>query len=156
MSLHGFQSYLLECKKQLIVACSNTKYEYRSLSHTAAKIAWLQILLKDLHIYISYPPIIWCDNISAISLTSNPVFHVHTKYIEIDYHYVWENVIFKALGIRYISTQNQITNIFTKGLPSSWFQVLKNKLLIRDHPISLREGNDSERIQPLSQPIRQL
>ena len=37
---------------------------------------------------LSKVPDLWCDDISAISLASNPVFHAHTKHVEIDYHYI--------------------------------------------------------------------
>ena len=35
----------------------------------------------------------WCDNVSALAIASNPVFHACTKHIEVDYHFVQERVL---------------------------------------------------------------
>jgi hypothetical protein len=55
-------------KKQHIVSRSSTEVEYKSLSLTIAKLFWLRMLLKELHISLPSPPIIWCDNSSALVL----------------------------------------------------------------------------------------
>lgn len=49
------------------------------LYHTAIEIYWVRILLRELYIFLPSCPRIWCDNISAISLASNPIFHARTK-----------------------------------------------------------------------------
>ncbi|XP_028082737.1 uncharacterized protein LOC114284061 [Camellia sinensis] len=60
-------------KKQPTVARSSTEAEYRSLAQATAKVSWLKMLIADMHVPLSIPTV-WCDNISAISLVSNPVF----------------------------------------------------------------------------------
>jgi hypothetical protein len=75
-------------KKQHIVSRSSTEAEYRSLSLTTAELFWLRMLLKELQISLPSPPVIWCDNSSALALASNPVFHARTKHIEVDVHFI--------------------------------------------------------------------
>ena len=87
------------------------------------------MILKDLGAFLSLPPILWCDNVFALALASNPIFHAHTKHIEVDYHYICEKVLTKELKINFISTLDQLANIFTKGLPSPWFPDLASKLI---------------------------
>ena len=70
-------------KKQTTVARSSTKVEYRALANTTAELAWLQILFKELRSFLSHVPILWCDNVSAIALASNPVFHAKRKHIDV-------------------------------------------------------------------------
>ncbi|XP_028088136.1 uncharacterized protein LOC114288742 [Camellia sinensis] len=61
-------------KKQFTVSHSSTKAKYRSMAYTTAELCWLQQLLRDFSIPCSVPPVLWCDNISAMALASNPVF----------------------------------------------------------------------------------
>lgn len=56
------------------------------------------------------------DNISAVSLASNPVFHARTKHIEANYHYIHGQVVRKQINVRYVSTKKRVANIFTRGL----------------------------------------
>lgn len=59
---------------------------------------------------------LWHDNIGATYLTSNLVFHVHTKYIEIDYHFFREQVASSNILVIFVSSKDQLANIFTKPL----------------------------------------
>lgn len=86
-------------KKQHTIARSSTEAEYRSLAHTAADVTWLQQLLVELHVSSSQIPVVWCDNLSAIALASNPIFHARTKHVEIDYHFIREKVLAKQIVV---------------------------------------------------------
>ena len=82
-----------------------------------------------LRIFLPYIPILWCDNVSAIALASNPVFHSRTKRIEVDYHYVRGCVLRRDLGVKFISGRDNFADIFTKPLPGPSFLLLRGKLL---------------------------
>ncbi|XP_058217465.1 uncharacterized mitochondrial protein AtMg00810-like [Rhododendron vialii] len=82
-------------KKQHTVARSSTEAEYRAMAHTAADLVWIQQLLTELKVPISPPHVLWCDNRFAIALANNPVFHARTKHIELDYHFIREQVLAK-------------------------------------------------------------
>uniref|UniRef100_A0A2N9E5R8 Integrase catalytic domain-containing protein n=1 Tax=Fagus sylvatica TaxID=28930 RepID=A0A2N9E5R8_FAGSY len=116
-------------KKQPTVSRSSTEAEYRSLAVGAAEVAWIRMLLSDLHVFLSECPLIWCDNTSAISLASNPVFHARTKHVEVDYHFVQERVVRGDLKVQFIPTVDQLADLLTKALPTPRFVQLANKLL---------------------------
>lgn len=122
-------------KKQHTVARSSTEAEYRSLESTAAEMSWLCQLFRDLHQPIPTCPTVWIDNISAMSLAMNPVFHARTKHIEVDYHFVRELVTRKLLNLQYVHTMDQVADIFTKALSPTRFKILQHKLSVR--PLSL-------------------
>ncbi|XP_028084752.1 uncharacterized protein LOC114285870 [Camellia sinensis] len=82
-------------KKQATVSRSSIEAEYRSMAHTAAELCWLQQVLKELSISYSSLSVLWCDNVYAMALASNPVFHACSKYIEIDCHFIRERVASK-------------------------------------------------------------
>ena len=119
-------------KKQSIVLRSRTKFEYRSLALTAAGLSWIRMVMKELKI----PPLIYCDNIIAIALASNPVYHARMKHVEVDYHFIREKVIRGDIQIRFDGTIDQLADIFTKGLNTVGFHQLMTKLHIIARPLS--------------------
>ena len=101
-------------KKQPTVSRSSTEAEYKALANGVAEAIWINSLLKELGVTRQRTPILWCDNLGATYLTANPVFHARTKHIEIDFHFVRERVAKGALDVRFISSSDQIADVFTK------------------------------------------
>jgi hypothetical protein len=71
---------------------------------------------------------LWCDNLGAKYLSSNPVFHVRTKHIEVDYHFVRERVSRKLLQIDFVTTGDQVADEFTKALSVRQLENFKHSL----------------------------
>ncbi|WVZ93845.1 hypothetical protein U9M48_039799 [Paspalum notatum var. saurae] len=82
-------------KRQTTVSRSSAEAEYRAVAHVVAESCWLRQLLAELHVSIASATIVYCDNVSAVYMTGNPVHHRRTKHIEIDIHFVREKI---ALG----------------------------------------------------------
>ena len=108
-------------RKQATVSRSSTKAEYKAVANATAELIWIQFFLRELKIPQKQPSVLWCDNIGATYLSSNPVFHARTKHIEVDYHFVRERVAQKLLLIKFISSKDQLADIFTKPLPQLQF-----------------------------------
>jgi hypothetical protein len=100
---------------------------------------WLMMLFKELHISLPTPPQLWCDNMGPITLAFNPIFHARTKHMEIDYHFTREKTLNNHLVAWYLSTHDQCVDIVTKGLSSTRFLLLCDKLMITTPTMSLRE-----------------
>ncbi|GJW90146.1 gag/pol polyprotein [Tanacetum coccineum] len=79
-------------RKQRTFSRSSTEAEYKALADIVAELTWLQALLHKLGIRSSSTLILWCDNLGATYLSTNPIFRAHTKHVEIDYHFVREKV----------------------------------------------------------------
>jgi hypothetical protein len=94
--------------------------------------------LGELGVSLPHPPILHCDNIGAMYLTSNPMFHARIKHIAIDYHFVRDKVDSKILDLRFISGKDQVADILTKPLVSENFTLLKFNLNIRPPQSRLR------------------
>ncbi|KAJ9541760.1 hypothetical protein OSB04_028266 [Centaurea solstitialis] len=75
---------------------------------------------------------------ATAELMFNPIFHARTKHIKIDYHFVRERVASRLLNVRFISTKDQVADIFTKGLSRTRFNILRNKLSVHAWPFNLQ------------------
>lgn len=160
-STTGFCTYLggncisWSAKKQPTVACSSTEAEYRALASTSAELTWLTYILRDIGLHLSHPPLLYCDNISALQLTVNPIFHARTKHVEIDYHFVREKVASGSLVTQFIPSPQQVADIFTKPLLRKPFHLLRTKLGLWQVPQpSLREHVEKEPRSKIPDPSR--
>ncbi|GJZ08158.1 ribonuclease H-like domain-containing protein [Tanacetum coccineum] len=61
--------------------------EYHDVANDVAETCWLRNLLREFYTPLSSPTPIYCDNVSAVYLSSNLVQHQRTKHIEIDIHF---------------------------------------------------------------------
>ena len=73
-------------------------------------------------------------------MATNPAFDSKTKHIEISVHFVREKVESKELEVRYLPTEFQVVDVFTKPLTANRFGILKHKLNVRSSQFSLRES----------------
>ncbi|KAI0488794.1 hypothetical protein KFK09_028633 [Dendrobium nobile] len=130
-----------QVKKQHTVARSSIEAEYRSLATAAADVLWLRRLLQEFDIHVNKPTTIFCDNISAISLANNPVFHARTKHIEIDYHFIRDCVKSESVTIQHVNTVDQVADNFTKPLSTKRFTDIRHKLTLMETSVSLKGGD---------------
>jgi len=76
-------------------------------------------LLKDLHVSLTKPLVLDCDNQSALHIATNPVFHERTKHLEIDCHLVREKLQAGIMKLLPVSSKDQLVDFFHKTTPSS-------------------------------------
>ena len=77
--------------------------------------------MGNLHKTIDYAVPLHYDNQLAICLAENPEFHARTKQVEVHYHFVREKVLQGEIEMCQIKTEDQVANIFTKGLNTTKF-----------------------------------
>ncbi|KAJ9540986.1 LOW QUALITY PROTEIN: hypothetical protein OSB04_027492 [Centaurea solstitialis] len=139
-STSGFCVYLGDnlvswsSKRQHVVSRSSTEAEYRGIANVVAETAWLRNLLLELYCPLSRATVVFCDNVSAMYLASNPVQHQRTKHVEIDLHFVRERVAIGHVRVLHVPSAYQYADIFTKGLPTSLFLDFRDSLNIRLPP----------------------
>ena len=67
------------------------------------------------------------DNQGAIATAQNPVFHHHTKHIQIRYHHEREAVAERIVRLMYCPTKEMLADIFTNALARDQFEHLRDK-----------------------------
>ncbi|KAJ9547776.1 LOW QUALITY PROTEIN: hypothetical protein OSB04_020319 [Centaurea solstitialis] len=123
-------------KRQPAISRSSVEAEYRGVANVVSETCWIRNLLLELHIPTSTATLVYCDNVNAVYLSCNPVQHQRTKHIEIDIHFVREQVAHGQVRVSHIPSRYQVADIFTKGLPLVLFTDFKNSLNIRPPTVS--------------------
>jgi hypothetical protein len=109
--------------KQSSVAQSTTKAEYVDATSCCSHILWIVKTMRDYGVTYNSVPLM-CDSSSAICLAYNPVFHRRAKHIKVRHHFLRDHVEKGEIEMKFIDTERQLTNIFTKPLDSSRFSSL--------------------------------
>jgi hypothetical protein len=115
-------------KRQPIVSRSSAEAEYRAVANDVAEASWLRQLLAEIHSPLAKSTFVYCDNVSVVYLSTNPIQHQRTKHVEIDLHFVRGRVAIGDVQVLHVPTSSQFADIFTKGLPSSTFSEFRSSL----------------------------
>ena len=119
-------------KRQPTVSRSSAEAEYRAVANAVAECSWLRQLLQELHLGVAKATVVYCDNVSAVYLSANPVHHRRTKHIELDIHFVREQVALGHIRVLHVPTAQQFADVMTKGLPTTTFEEFRSSLCVTD------------------------
>ena len=122
--LHG-TPVAWSARKQSLIAMSTAKAEYIALMSAAREVLYLKSLIGELYEPITHPIPIYCDNQGAIALASNNKFHARTKHIDIRYHFIRALIRDNTLDLKYIPTDDNLADAFTKALPRPRLEKLR-------------------------------
>ena len=127
-------------KRQTTVSRSSAEAEYRAIANAVSECSWLRQLLGELLYTVPSATVAFCDNISSVYMSRNPVHHRRTKHIELDIHFVREKVAIGELRVTHVPSARQLADIFTKGLPSALFFDFRNSLSITNGDVQTEGG----------------
>ncbi|CAL9242896.1 unnamed protein product [Arabidopsis halleri] len=127
-------------KRQQVASRSSAEAEYRGVANVVAELTWLRNLLNEMKCPPQKASVVFCDNVSAVYLSTNPVQHQRTKHIEIDIHFVRERVALGQVKVLHVPSAHQYADIFTKGLPTTLFLDFRSSLSVRKPPARTAGG----------------
>eukprot|EP00253_Pinus_taeda_P018554 PITA_18554 len=130
----GHRSVAKRILRQSIPTNSTTEAEYVAVAEATKKIVWLKKILEDLQEEQVHSTPLLIDNTSAIKLAKNPKFHDRTKHINTKYHLIRHHVEAKTIHLHHCSTNEQITDIFTKTLGREKFEIFRMLLGLTNTP----------------------
>jgi hypothetical protein len=134
-STSGYCTYLggnlvsWSSKWQNTVSKLSAEPEYRGVANVVTESCWLRQLLQELGISSQRATIVFCDNVNASYMSSNPVHQKWTKHIEIDLHFVQEKISIGEVKVLHVPSSRQFADIFTKGLPTRYQDCLRPCLM---------------------------
>ncbi|KAI7703162.1 hypothetical protein KC353_g14273 [Hortaea werneckii] len=114
-------------KRQATVALSSCEAEYIALTQATKEAVWLRLLLRELGVPTTEPTRILADNQGAMALAKNPEFHTRTKHIDIQYHFVRQEVGRKRIQLEFVGSESMLADCLTKALPATKFQGFLDK-----------------------------
>lgn len=115
-------------KKQKVVARSSAEAEFRGMAHGVCELLWIRNILRDLGIEYATPMNLHCDNKAAIEIAQNPVQHDRIKHVEVDRHFIKENLDEKIIQFPFIQSESQLTDMLTKAISGKVFHGIIDKL----------------------------
>lgn len=141
-STRGFCTFLgsniifWSAQRQPTVSRSSSEAEYRALSDTVAELTWISSLLRDFGLPQENHAELYCDNLSDVHISANPVLHTKTKHFVTHFHYAREKVALGTLVIKHVLAALKLADIFTKSLSKASFLSLRFKLGVVNLPTS--------------------
>ena len=119
-------------KKQKVVALSSTEAKFCGMAKGVCELLWIKRLLTELGFASASEMDLFCDNKAAIAISQDPVQHDRTKHVEVDRHFIKENLEAKIIRFPFVKSKYQLADILTKAVSSKEFHNSLNKLCIRD------------------------
>ena len=114
---------------QTTVAKSTMEAEYVELANAAGQAMSIKQFLEEIT-KETWRINVHCDNAAVIAVANKPAYNrQRTKHIDIKHHYVRELIERKEIYLSWVSTDQQLADIFTKPLGRSAYEKNRGALL---------------------------
>ena len=101
-------------ERQQMVAQSTMEAEYMAMSRCTREAIWLRQLMKDIGYIQEEAMTIMCDNQGFGAFAENPTNHDRSKHINVQDHFVRENIENKVVDLEYCPMQYMV-EYFNEG-----------------------------------------
>ncbi|RVW20357.1 hypothetical protein VitviT2T_022833 [Vitis vinifera] len=119
-------------KKQKVVALSSAEAKFRGMAKGLCELLWLRRLLTEIGFAPDSEMMLFCDNKVAIDISHNPIQHDRTKHVEVDRHFIKQNLDAKIIQFPFVKSEDQLADILTKAVSSKIFHHSLDKLGLID------------------------
>jgi hypothetical protein len=126
-------------KKQKTIAQSTVEAEFQAACLAINEVNWLRKMLNELGVHVG-EVVMHCDNRGCLTHLKNPVVSGYTKHLAIRFHKTREAVVLGQVVPKYVGTNENTADIFTKALPPQTFLYHRDALGVVPVPSSLLKG----------------
>ncbi len=137
-------SGLISCssKKQSVVALSTANAECVALSQATQEAIWLRRLFSEIGKDVT-PVVIMDDSQAAIAMAQNPVHHAWSKHIDMQFHFVREELEKKSIEVQFCPTNDMTADLLTEPLPREQFKKLCTQMGVQDSAYVQSKGTET-------------
>ena len=118
-------------RRQSTVALSTMDAEVIALSNCTRTAIAVQSFLRELNVPIAQPTVIHEDNRGSIIASTNGLGGPRSRHLDIKHHYVVEQVREKRIAVRYIPSNENLADVFTKPLATPQFRALVDQFTVK-------------------------
>ena len=111
------------------VTLSSTEAKYVSMSEGLKDLKFIFMCLKYLKLKVNLPMLVLIDNIGAIEMLDLKTNKCRTKHVDTRYHWIREFIDDDIVAVKYVKSENNVSDICTKNLPGKLFEKHSNKLV---------------------------
>jgi len=97
-------------KKQNYVSLSTAEAEYIAVGSSCSQLVWMKQMLEEYDVQQGVLTL-YCDNLSSINISKNPIQHSRTKHIDIRHHFIRDLVEDKVVTLEHVTTEEQLADI---------------------------------------------
>jgi len=130
--LYGNSLVSWSSRKQADHALSSTEAEYIAAADASQEALSFRSMLEEIGFY-QETTIIHEDNESCIKLSKNPQDTKRTRHIQVKYHFIRNLVKQGIIKLIHCKTQNQLADIFTKGVNGPRLKSITRQLGIEEN-----------------------
>lgn len=112
---HNLLYWSSKCQGTISRSCVEAEY------HVFVQTSWMWNLHCELYFSPHQTTLVYCDNMNAVYISSNPVQHQQTNNIEIDLHFVWDKVATGQVRVLHVPSSSQYADILMKSFQSALF-----------------------------------
>jgi hypothetical protein len=109
-------------KTQQCTTLSSTESEYVALSSCVNEMEHIYNVLTSFDVEVDLPMVVYVNNTGAISLSNNWSTGSRTKHIDLRYHYIRELVEQGIIEVKFVRSEDNTSDIFTKNLRQILFE----------------------------------
>jgi hypothetical protein len=112
------------------VALSTAEAEYMAMSGALQEAAWLRQLLHDLQCTVKKPVELFTDNQAAVSIAGSTLLpNSRSKHSDVRHHFVREQVRSGRVTVKWVPSNEQLADMFTKPLAKQTFTTLAHAVM---------------------------
>ena len=115
-----------------MVCLSTAESEYIAATHAVKATLWLSNMLSEVRGTSPKSIQVYEDNQVCIKMATDPVVSARNRHFSMRMWWLRQQVDDKRVTLKHVSTELQLTDIFTKVLPLPTFVALRDRIMSCD------------------------